>query len=186
LRDQNGAPQLTDSAGRPVEFTIIVSQNVPVRGQMATIIQEDLAKLGIKVNVSALEDKAFADYTGETLNYDAAIHGFSPSSFDPSSMRAVLKTSGRLRYWALKQKSPAEWEVKLDQLMDEQSAESDAAKRKAKFDEAQRIFAEQLPAIPLVVRHFVSGAKTNLGNYRSSFLPPRSLWNADELFWKKS
>lgn len=185
-RDQGGAPQLTDRAGHPVEFTLIVSENVAVRKQMATIIQEDLAKLGIKVAVSPLEEKAFGEYIRKTLNYDAAIHGFSVSDTDPSSMMAIFKTGGQLRYWALNQKKPgAEWEAKIDQLMDEQAVESDAAKRKVEFDEAQRIFAEQLPVIPLVVRHFVSGAKTNLGNYRSSFLPPRSLWNVDELFWKK-
>jgi ABC-type transport system substrate-binding protein len=82
-------------------------------------------------------------------------------------------------------KPMAEWEARMDQLMEEQAVESDPARRKAKFDEVQHIFAEQLPMIPLVVRHFVSGGKSNLGNYRSSFLPPRSLWNADELFWKK-
>lgn len=186
LRDQGGTPQLADSAGHPVEFTLIVAENVAVRKQMATIIQEDLAKLGIKIVVSPLEDKAFSDYIRKTLNYDAAIHGFSVSDTDPSSMSAVFKTGGQLRYWSLANKKPgAEWETKIDQLMNEQAVESDAAKRKAKFDEAQRLFAEQLPVVPLVVRHFVSGAKTNLGNYRSSFLPPRSLWNADELFWKK-
>ena len=186
LRDQGGAPQLTDRAGHPVEFTLIVAQGVPERRQMAVVIQEDLAKLGIKVNVSPLENKAFASYTTKSLNYDAGIHSFSPSDFDPTSLTAVFKTGGQLRYWAMTQKKPiTEWEAKMDQLMDAQAVERDAAKRKANFDEVQRIFAEQLPAIPLVVRHFVSGAKTNLGNYRPSFLPPRSLWNADELFWKK-
>jgi hypothetical protein len=49
----------------------------------------------------------------------------------------------------------------------------------------QRIFAEQLPMIPLMTRHFISGGRVGLGNYRSSFILPRSLWNADEIFWKK-
>jgi ABC-type transport system substrate-binding protein len=69
--------------------------------------------------------------------------------------------------------------------MDEQASESDVNKRREKFNEAQRIFAEQAPMIPLVVRHFVAGAKADVGNFRSSFLPPRSLWNVDELFRRK-
>jgi len=187
LREGGGTPQLIDGSGHPVEFTLIVAENVAVRKQMATMIQEDLAKLGIKVNVSPIEDKAFMAYIRQTLNYEAAIHGFSPSSPDPSAFMAVLKTGGQQRYWFLNEKKPmAEWETQVDKLMDEQAVENDAAKRKEKFDAVQRIFAEQLPAIPLVVRHFVTGAKTSLGNYRASFMPPRSLWNADELFWKKA
>ncbi len=178
--------QLSDRQGRPVEFTLIVAESVVVRKQMATIIQEDLAKLGIKVNVSPLEDKAFNAFIRQSLNYEAAIHGYSPSDFDPSAFMGALKTGGQLRYWFMNQQKPmAEWETKMDQLMDEQDVERDAAKRREKFDQVQQLFAEQLPMIPLVVRHFVSAAKTNLGNYRSSFLPPRSLWNADELFWRR-
>jgi peptide/nickel transport system substrate-binding protein len=178
--------QLVDRQGRAVEFTLVVAETVAVRKQMATIIQEDLAKLGIKVQVSAIEDKAFVPLISQTLNYEAAIHGYTPTDTDPSSLAGGLKIGGQLHYWFMNQKQPlGEWEARMDQLMDEQEAETDATRRKEKFAEAQRLFAEHLPMIPLVVRHFVSGAKTNLGNYRPSFLPPRSLWNVDELFWKK-
>ena len=182
---ENGAP-LIDAGGHPVEFTLAVAENVAVRKQMATMIQEDLAKLGIKVNVTPIEDKAFSELYRKSLKYEAAIHGFSPSDTDPSTLNAVLKTGGQQRFWFINQKAAnAEWEKRLDQLMSEQAEESDSGKRREKFNEVQRIFAEQAPMIPLVVRHFVSGAKVNLGNFRSSFLPPRSLWNADELYWKK-
>jgi peptide/nickel transport system substrate-binding protein len=185
-RGSGGQQQLVDSGGRPVEFTVVVSENVPVRKQMATIIQEDLAKLGMKVHVSALEDKAFTPLIRQGLIYEAAIHGYSPTDTDPSSLTGALKVGGQQRFWFMNQKQPlADWDARLDQLMDEQEVELEAAKRKEKFNEAQRLFAEHVPMVPLVVRHFVTGAKTDLGNYRSSVLPPRSLWNADELFWRK-
>lgn len=177
---------LTDATGHPVEFTLIVAETVTVRKQMATIIQEDLAKLGIRVSVSPLEDKAFSELYRKSLKYEAAIHGISPSDPDPSTLNSVLKIGGQQRYWFMKQKqAAADWERKLDQLMNEQASESDVNKRREKFNEAQRIFAEQAPMIPLVVRHFVAGAKADVGNFRSSFLPPRSLWNVDELFRRK-
>lgn len=182
----NSPDKLTDAAGRVVEFTVLVAENEPERKQMAAIIQEDLAKLGIKVNVTPLEAAAFGEYVMKKLNYEAAIHGSASTDTDPSSYSALLKTDGTQHYWFLNQKQPAaEWEKQLNRAMEEQDTARDAAVRKQKFDEAQRIFAEQLPMIPLVVRHYVSGAKNTLGNYRSSVLPPRSLWNADELFWKK-
>lgn len=185
---QNG-DTLTDSTGHSVEFSLVLGQggtNGKLRNGMATIIQEDLARLGIKVTVSPLEDKAFNELYRKTLKYEAAIHGLSPSDTDPSTLAGVLKIGGAQRYWFIGQKqATADWEKQLDQLTDEQALERDPARRKEKFNETQRIFAEQLPMIPLVVRNFVSGAGVKVGNYRSSFLPPRSLWNVEEIFLRQ-
>jgi peptide/nickel transport system substrate-binding protein len=186
MSNQNGHALLTDKTGRTVEFTLIVPETVPVRKQMATMIQEDLAKIGVKVTISALEDKAFSELMRKSLKYEAAIFGISPTDTDPSTLSSLLKTGGGQRFWFLNQKqASADWEKQMDQLMDEQSTESIAAKRREKFNEVQKIFAEQLPMIPLMTRHFISGGRVGLGNYRSSFILPRSLWNADEIFWKK-
>jgi peptide/nickel transport system substrate-binding protein len=177
---------LIDKAGKPVEFTLIVDGTVAVRKDMATIIQEDLSKLGIKVNVVPLEKNAFVEMIETKLSYDAAIHGYAPSDAEPSTLTGGLKIGGGQRYWFKGQKqAQAEWEKRFDQLAEEVSSVADATARKQKFDEVQKLFAEQLPMIPLVARNFASGAKSNLGNYRPSVIIPRSLWNADELFWKK-
>lgn len=182
----NAENVLVDSAGHAVEFTLLVAENQAERKQMATIIQEDLNKIGIKVNVAPVEASAFSDFVMKKFNYDAAVHGSASTDTDPSSYSALLKTDGTQHYWFMNQKQPtADWEQQLNKAVEEQDVASDINSRKQKFDEAQKIFAEQLPMIPLVVRHYVSAAKNNLGNYRSSALPPRSLWNAEELFWKK-
>lgn len=181
----NAQKALEDGAGHAVEFTLLVAENQPERKQMAAIIQEDLGKLGIKVNVAPVEAAAFNDFVLKKFTYDAAVHGSASTDTDPSSYSAVLKTDGTQHYWFMNQKQAGAWEQQLNKAMEEQDVTSDPAARKQKFDEAQRVLAEQLPLIPLVVRHHVSGAKNTLGNYRSSPLPPRSLWNADELFWKK-
>ncbi len=183
FREEAGQPRLLDSSGRPVEFTLIVSESVAPRKQMAVIMQEDLAKIGIKVNLTALEDKMLEEFLTRKFSYDAAIHGVSPSGPDPSAWTAVLRSDGNLHFWAMKQSRPQfEWETRFDQLLAEMAASRDPAERKRKFDEIQQLFAEQLPMIPLVARHFLSGARASLGNYQPSFLPPRSLWNAEELF----
>ncbi len=181
----NSENGLLDKAGKPVEFTLIVDGTVAVRKDMATIIQEDLSKLGIKVNVAPLEKNAFVEMIGKTLSYDAAIHGYAPSDAEPSTLISGLKIGGAQRYWFIGQKqAKEEWEKTFDQLAEDVDSNPDAAVRKQKFDAAQKLFAEQLPLLPLVVRNFASGAKSNLGNYRPSVIVPRSLWNAEELFWK--
>lgn len=177
---------LLDKAGKPVEFTLIVDESVAPRKAMATIIQEDLAKLGIKVNIAPLEKNAFVEMIEKKLGYDAAIHGYATSDLEPSTILSGLKIGGGQRYWFLNQKQAnEEWEISFDRLATEIDTTADAATRKQKFDAAQKLFAEQLPVIPLVVRNFASGAKATLGNYRPSVIVPRSLWNAEELFWKK-
>jgi peptide/nickel transport system substrate-binding protein len=177
---------LLDKTGKPVEFTLIVDGTVAVRKDMATIIQEDLSKLGIKVNVAPLEKNAFVEMIEKKLSYDAAIHGYAPTDTEPSTLVSGLKIGGGQRYWFIGQKqAKEEWETSFDRLAEEVDTIADAAVRKQKFDAAQKLFAEQLPMIPLVVRNFASGAKNNLGNYRPSVIIPRSLWNAEELFWKK-
>ena len=123
---------------------------------------------------------------GKNGNYDAAIHGTAPSDLQPSTMLSGLKIGGGQRYWFIGQKqAKEEWEKAFDHLAEEIDTTIDATQRKQKFDTAQKLFAEQLPMIPLLVRNFASGAKANLGNYRPSVIVPRSLWNAEELFWKK-
>ena len=177
---------LVDKAGQPVEFTLIVDGTVAVRKDMATIIQEDLSKLGIKVNVAPLEKNAFVEMIQKTPSYEAAIHGSAPSDAEPSTLISGLKIGGGQRYWFIGQKqAKEEWEKTFDQLAEEVDTTAEAVARKQKFDAAQKLFAEQVPMIPLVVRNFASGAKNNLGNYRPSVILPRSLWNAEELFWRK-
>ncbi len=177
---------LVDKAGQAVEFTLIVDETVAVRKAMATVIQEDLAKLGIKVNVAPLDKNAFVEMIGKKLSYDAAIHGYAPTDTDPATLVTGLKIGGGQRYWFIGQKqAQADWEKNFDELAQAVENTTDAAARKQKFESAQKLFAEQLPMTPLVVRNFASGAKANLGNYRPSVILPRSLWNAEELYWKK-
>ncbi len=177
---------LFDKGGNAVEFTLIVDESVAVRKAMAAIIQEDVAKLGIKINVAPLEKNAFTEMIEKKLSYDAALHGYAVTDTDPSTVLMGLKTGGAQRYWNIGEKQATQaWEKDFDRLADEQDTTIDPVLRKNKFGEAQKLFAEQLPMIPVVVRNFASGAKSTLGNYRPSVIMPRSLWNAEELFWKK-
>ncbi len=177
---------LFDKGGNAVEITLIVDESVAVRKAMAAIIQEDLAKLGIKINVAPLEKNAFMEMIEKKLSYDAALHGSAATDTDPSTLLMGLKTGGAQRYWNIGEKQATQqWEKDFDRFADEQDTTIDPTLRKNKFGEAQKLFATQLPMIPLVVRNFASGAKSNLGNYRPSVVMPRSLWNAEELFWMR-
>jgi peptide/nickel transport system substrate-binding protein len=178
--------ELFDAQGNRVEFSLLVPAESEPRKLMAAVIQEDLAKLGIKMQVVPIEFAAVTNAWTKSFEYDAILLGLSVTDLEPSSYANLMLSSGGVHQWRPNQKSPAtEWETKIDQLFAEQARESDPGKRKLKFYEIQRIVADASPVIPIVARHVVSAANSHVGNFSPSPMFPYSLWNADELFLKQ-
>ena len=179
------APELVDAQGNRVEFSLLVPAESEPRKLMAAVIQEDLARLGIKMQVVPIEFAAITNAWTKSYEYDAILLGLSVTDLEPSTYANLLLSSGDAHQWRPNQKSPAtEWEAKVDQLFAEQARESDPAKRKSKFYEIQRIVADASPVIPIVTRHVVSAANSRVGNFAPSPMFPYSMWNAEELFIK--
>ncbi|HKR23069.1 MAG TPA: ABC transporter substrate-binding protein, partial [Pyrinomonadaceae bacterium] len=177
---------LFDAQGNRVEFSLLVPAESEPRKLMAAVIQEDLAKLGIKMQVVPIEFSAVTNAWTKSHDYDAILLGLSVTDLEPSTYGNLILSSGDAHQWRPNQKSPAtEWETKIDQLFAEQASESDPEKRKLKFHEIQRIVADASPVITIVARHVVSAANSHVGNFSPSPMFPYSLWNADELFIKQ-
>jgi peptide/nickel transport system substrate-binding protein len=183
LRGSGDQAELLDARGNRVEFTLIVPvENEPRKG-MAAIIQEDMARLGIKMQVAPIEFQALTARWQQSKDYDAVLLGTSVSEPDASPYATYLMSSSGQRPWYPKKPVPTEdWEKRLDELLTAQAHERDTERRKALFREVQLILAEQLPVIPIVARHIISAANTRLRNYRPSTIVPYSLWNIEELF----
>lgn len=185
-RGSASAPELFDAQGNRVEFSLLVPAESEPRKLMAAVVQEDLAKLGIKMQVVPIEFAAVTNAWTRTHEYDAILLGLSLTDPEPSTYANLLLSSGDVHQWRPNQKSPAtEWEGKVDELFTRQARESDAEKRKSEFYEIQRIVADASPVIPLVARHIVSGANTRVGNFSPSPMFPYSMWNAEEIFIKR-
>jgi peptide/nickel transport system substrate-binding protein len=177
------APELIDAQGNRVEFTLIVPLESEPRKTEAAIIQEDLARLGIRMQVAPIEVGELTRRRTQSYDYEAILFGASISEPDPSSYTNFIFSSSEEHQWHPKQPKPAtDWEARMDELAAAQARERDPQKRKALFRDIQLIFAEQLPIIPIVARHVIVAAGTRIGNYRPSAFYPYSLWNADELF----
>jgi peptide/nickel transport system substrate-binding protein len=175
--------ELFDAKGNRVELTLIVPVESQPRTQMATVVQEDLAKLGIKLQLAPIEFGELTRRVSQSFDYDAALLGTSPSEPDPSAYANVLRSSSPFNQWHPKQAKPATaWEARIDELIALQGRESNLEKRRALFQEIQQILAEQLPVIPIVSRHLASASNQRIGNHRPSTMLPYSLWNAEELF----
>lgn len=185
FRENNGKPELFDSSGNRVEFTMIVPAENEPRKLMAAVIQEDLAKLGMNVQIAPIDFQGLTERWTSSYDYDCILQGLSLTALDPSSFASFLLSSGGAHQWRPKQEKPAsEWEAKVDQLFADQAQADSIAARKEKFNEIQSIFSEEMPIIPVVSRHVVSAANERIGNYSPSGILPYSMWNADRLFIK--
>ncbi|MGE0885449.1 MAG: ABC transporter substrate-binding protein [Blastocatellales bacterium] len=174
--------ELLDPKGRPVAFTLLTNAGNALRQKMSAMIQADLAKLGIRVNLASLESRALLSTINDSLNYEACLLAIVSGDADPASHVNVLFSNGLSHWWHPRQANPAtDWEARIDQLMKQQARALDPAERKKLFDEVQAIMADQQPFILLASRHLIVAAKTDIGNLKPALLPDFVLWNCEEL-----
>ena len=185
-KEADGKPALFDAAGNRVEFTIIVPAENEPRKLMAAVIQEDLAKLGMNVQIAPVDFQNLTERWTTSFDYDAVLLGLGVTGIDPSSFASLLLSNAEVHQWRPKQEKPAtEWEAKIDSLFAQQAQETDHAARKRTFDEIQLIMADEMPIIPIVSRHIITGVNQRVGNYSASSILPFSMWNADRLYIKQ-
>lgn len=185
-RGADGAPELHDAKGNRVEFSLMFPAENEPRKLMAGVIQEDLAKLGIKMNVVPVDATSLGRTANETLEFETMLFGLTVSGIEPTTYANFLLSSADTHQWQPAQKTPAtEWEARVDKLFNDQAREGDTQKRASIFNEIQRIMADETPVVPIVSRHIVSAVNTRVANYSPSPIFPYSIWNADELFVKQ-
>jgi peptide/nickel transport system substrate-binding protein len=181
----SGEGALLDAAGRKVEFSIVTSAGNPERVQMATIIQDDLKQLGMRVDVVPLEFRSLLDRVQRTHQYEACLLSLASADVDPNADLSVWLSSGATHLWNPLQKSPATpWEAEIDTLMRRQVVTRDHAERKRMFDRVQTLLMENMPVVPLVGPNVLVGARKDLGNFQPALLGDYTLWNIEELYWR--
>ena len=183
----NGESALLDSEGKPVEFSILTSSTNADRAKMATLIQDDLKQLGMRVQVVPLEFRSLLDRVTQTKEYDACVMGIASYDADPNPDINVWLSSGGTHLWNPSQEHPATaWEAEIDRLISEQMIARTFAQRKKLYDRAQEILSENQPMIFLASPDILAGAKNSLGNFQPAVLEPYVLWNVEQLYLKNA
>jgi peptide/nickel transport system substrate-binding protein len=179
----NSAGQLLDPSGKAVEFSIVTSSSNTQRMKMATLVQDDLAHLGMQVHVVPLDFRAMLDRVFQSFDYDAAIMGLGGGDPDPNPEMNVWLSNGATHLWHLGETQPAsDWEREIDQLMQQQMITLNYQKRKRLYDRVQQLISENLPFIFLATPNVLAGAKAQVGNFHPAVLDHYTLWNADQLY----
>lgn len=173
---------LRDRQGQAVEFTMVTNSGNQARERMAAMIQQDLAKIGVKMTIATLDFPSLLERMNRTLDYDACLLGLVNVDLDPNEQMNVWLSSSSMHSWNPKQAKPeTAWEAEIDRLMRAQAAQLDARKRKAAFDRVQEIVAEQAPIIYLVNKNALSAVSPAVSNAQPVVLRPQAFWNAERL-----
>jgi peptide/nickel transport system substrate-binding protein len=176
-RDSDGP--LLDPDGRPVEFSILVSAGSTARERMATIIQADLATIGINAGIATAESRTLVARILQQRDYEASILGFGGTDVDPNPAIGFLASTGPNRLWRLQwsQAEPA-WQMQIDTLLREQLIAPRRSDRIALYHRVQEVVFEHHPLTPLTSQHLLVGVDTRFVNVRPGLLDHHLLWNA--------
>jgi peptide/nickel transport system substrate-binding protein len=180
FRMENGS--LKDKDGNEVVFSIITNSGNKYRERMAVLIQDDLQKIGVHVNVVTLDMRSLGERMTQTFDYEAIILGLTNVDLDPNGEMNVWLSSSDNHQWNPAQTAPeTAWEAEIDRLMRAQASSSDARKRKEAFDRVQEIVVEQEPFIFLINKNALSAISPAVQGAAPVILSPQTFWNAERL-----
>ena len=181
LTDRNGDGMLDDAAGQPVRFSIL-TQAANIRERTVIVIQEQLRKAGIAVDVVGLEvPSMFGRFSSG--DYESIYFGFQASALDPALNLDFWLSGGNNHVWTAGQLSPAApWEKGVDDLMQRMAAAPSLPERQRIFADVQKIFGENLPGIYFVAPKVTVALNTRVGGATPVLLSPQILWSADTLY----
>lgn len=182
LADRSADGVLEDRSGAPAEITLITQKGNTALERGAAFIREETAKVGLKVNVVALEVGTLIDRI-ERGDYEAVYFRFWIQDLDPALNTELWLSSGAIHVWNPSQRVPAtDWERRIDELMRRQAASLDQAERKVLFDQVQAIFAEQQPILQFAAPRMIVAMSRRVENATPAVQRPAMiLWNPDRL-----
>ncbi|HLK22639.1 MAG TPA: ABC transporter substrate-binding protein [Bryobacteraceae bacterium] len=173
---------LLDRDGHKVEFSMITNAGNKLHERTLAFIQQDLAKIGIQLNIVVLDFPSLIERISRSFNYESVLMAFTNVDLDPSDQMNIWLSSGPNHQWNPEQKTPATpWEAEIDKLMQAQAGAADQKQRKAAFDKVQEIVSEKAPMLFLVNPDALSAVSTSLKNVTPAHLRPQIYWNVERL-----
>jgi peptide/nickel transport system substrate-binding protein len=180
---RNDGHSLHDREGHPVEFSVITNAGNRSRERIAAMVQQDLAALGIRLNIVTLDFPSLIERISKSFQYESCLLGMINVDLDPDGQMAVWISSASNHQWNPNQKKPeTAWEAEIDALMRQQATTLNPTRRKALFDRVQQIVSEEDPFLYLVDKDALMAVSHRVRNLSPSILRPQALWNVDRLW----
>ena len=181
LTNRDADEWLEDEKGTEARFTVLAYRGNTQVERGAAFIRDELKKAGIAVDVALLEQGAVVQRMLKG-DFEAIHFTMNQTNLDPAMSPDFWLSSGAAHIWNLEQPKPAtDWEKEIDDLMVTVMGSVDQAERRRAFDNIQKIFADQLPAIYFVAPRLYMGVSTRVSGMRPSILRPQLLWDAEHM-----
>jgi peptide/nickel transport system substrate-binding protein len=183
-RTAQGIPGLAD--GTPFEFTFLTTDE-PEKQRAAQILQESLAQCGIQTRVNSLSPQALFVPGPEGpifgRNFSAAQYGWVSSVEPPCFLYTTQEIPGSYpaypRGWG-GANAPGYSRAEFDRACQQaQSTLPDTPEHRAAHFEAQAIFSQDLPALPLYQRLKLVATRPELCGVTVDPSSDTALWNLE-------
>lgn len=174
LKNRNSAGIRLLPNGRPLEFDLTYGTDSSTYPAMATIIQSDFAKVGVKVNLRGILSSKLLS-TGQSGDWEMILHAFGDQP-DPELRKPIWQPGGALYYWhrslqpARDGDKPnvakmAAWEKDIYAIFDKAATTTNVGERKALYTRWQLLFAQNLPVTPIAKPENIGAVSNRYGNY---------------------
>ena len=181
LEDRNGNGVVEDVQGHEARFTVITQRGIGWYERGTTELRNRLAKAGIALEIAPIDNGALIQRLLSS-DYEAMYYRPLSTDLDPAGNMDFWTSNGSGHFWNLEEKTPATaWESRIDTLMAEQASTIDPERRKAIFNDVQRIFAENLPALYFVAPRIYYAHNARVLGVMPSVQRPPALWSADTI-----
>jgi peptide/nickel transport system substrate-binding protein len=184
----NEQNQLLDDDGNRVEFSLMTNGGNKLREAMVAQIQQDLGKIGMKVNPNLIDFGVLVDKLSSSLEWECYLLGLT-GGVEPNDGANVWSPDGGLHSFNQKPQAgqpPIQgrvvypWEAEIGKLYIQAAQEFDETKRKAIYAKTQQITQENLPVIYLVNPLAMSAVRDRITGIKYSPLNG-AFWNRYEL-----
>ena len=179
LTDRNGDGLREDAQNRPARFTLLTQKGRPNLERGAAVIRDELKKIGLTVDVVALDAGAVIDQLLHA-RYEAIYFNADKSDLDPGTNPDFWFSFGSAHMWNLEEKTPVtDWERRIDELMARQIASYDQAERKTLYNDVQKIFSDHEPIVYFVAPRIYVAHAARVTNLAPTEFRPQLLWRPD-------
>jgi ABC-type transport system substrate-binding protein len=172
-RDVDKAKELLAEAGwdAATEVRLEIVPGPKDREQVLTIIAGQLQEVGINAVVTPYDNAGLSTAIANR-DFDLLISGYGLFNNDPAAMNArVLCDNGALSGYC---------DPELDELLLAGIATTDQDERTEIYAEAQELFNETLPILPLYVPDTLAATSSRLQGFKLNPLATNAFWNAAE------
>jgi peptide/nickel transport system substrate-binding protein len=187
LVDRNGDRLLDDPQGQTARLTVLTQKGRTALERGAAVIRDEMAKIGLTIDVVALDGAALIQKFLSGRDFDAVYFSVSTSDTDPALNADFWMSTGYAHVWRLHQTQPAtEWERQIDELMTRLMRTFDERERRSAFDRVQVLFAEHLPMVHFVAPKVFAVASSRVANVTPALSRPQLLWSPDTIAARRS